>query len=70
MRQNPRKLMLAASFWKPHKGAKVCIHPMRERHRSRAAHCTGMGKIEMNGEKDDNLVSRIETIKQEQLGLV
>jgi hypothetical protein len=23
--------MIAASFWKPHKGAKVCIHPIRER---------------------------------------
>lgn len=29
--ESTRKLMIAEGFWKPRKGAKVCIHPMRER---------------------------------------
>ena len=29
--ESTRKLMIAEGFWKPHKGVRVCIHPMRER---------------------------------------
>ena len=29
--ESTRKLMMTEGFWKPRKGAKVCVHPMRER---------------------------------------
>ena len=29
--ESTRQLMIAAGYWKPRKGAKVCVHPMRER---------------------------------------
>lgn len=29
--ESTRKLMMTESFWKPRKGAKACVHPMRER---------------------------------------
>ena len=29
--ESARQLMIAAGYWKPRKGAKVCVHPMRER---------------------------------------
>ena len=29
--ESTRQIMIAAGFWKPRKGAKVCVHPMRER---------------------------------------
>jgi transposase len=29
--ESTRKLMMTAGFWKPRRGAKVCVHPMRER---------------------------------------
>ena len=27
--ESTRQLMIAAGYWKPRKGAKVCVHPMR-----------------------------------------
>ncbi len=29
--ESTRQLMIAAEYWQPRKGAKVCVHPMRER---------------------------------------
>ena len=29
--ETPRQIMIAAGFWKPKKGAVICVHPMRER---------------------------------------
>lgn len=29
--ESTRQIMIAAGFWKPRKGARVCVHPMRER---------------------------------------
>lgn len=29
--ESTRQLMMAAGYWQPRKGAKVCVHPMRER---------------------------------------
>jgi len=28
--ESTRQLMIAAGYWKPRKGAKICVHPMRE----------------------------------------
>jgi transposase len=29
--ESTRQLMIAAGYWQPRKGAKICVHPMRER---------------------------------------
>ena len=29
--ESARQLMIAAGYWKPGKGATICVHPMRER---------------------------------------
>ena len=29
--ESVRQIMIAAEFWKPRKGAAICVHPMRER---------------------------------------
>ncbi len=29
--ESTRQIMMAAGYWQPRKGAKACVHPMRER---------------------------------------
>ncbi len=29
--ESPRQIMMAAGYWRPWKGAKACVHPMRGR---------------------------------------